>query len=62
MWDTKRQIIWLVAGLTLGTFVVYQDAHDEAQKFVPRFFAFMEMLLIIIIIVLFYIYSRKGRG
>jgi cell division protein FtsW (lipid II flippase) len=62
VWDTKRQIIWLVAGLALGTFVVYQDARDEAGKFVPGFFAFMEMLLILIIIVLFYIYSRKSRG
>jgi cell division protein FtsW (lipid II flippase) len=61
VWDTKRQIIWLVAGLALGTFVVYQDSKDEAGNFVPRFFAFMEMLLILIIIVMFYIYSRKSK-
>jgi cell division protein FtsW (lipid II flippase) len=62
VWDTKRQIIWLAAGLALGTFVVYQDSHDEAGKFGVRFFIFMEMLLILIIVVMFYIYSRRNRG
>jgi flagellar biosynthesis protein FliQ len=59
MWDTKRQLIWLVAGLTVGTLVAYADAHDEDGMFVPRFFVFMESLVLIIIAVLFYIYSRK---
>ena len=58
-WDTKRQAIWLGAGLLLGTFVAYSDAHDEDGTFVPRFFIFMESLVLIIIAVLFYIYSRK---
>jgi hypothetical protein len=58
-WDTKRQAIWLAAGLLLGTFVAYSDAHDEDGTFVPRFFIFMESLVLIIIAVLFYIYSRK---
>lgn len=61
MWDTKRQIIWLAGGLALGTLIVYQDSHDEAGKFVPRFFAFMELLLLIIILTMFYIYSRKSK-
>ncbi len=61
MWDAKRQTIWLAAGLLLGTFVVYQDAHDEAGIFNYRFFAFMELLLLAIIAVMFYIYS-KNRG
>ena len=61
MWDAKRQFIWLVAGLALGTFVAYSDAHDEDGTFVPRFFFFMESLVLIIIVSLFYIYSRKKR-
>jgi flagellar biosynthesis protein FliQ len=61
MWDTKRQFIWLVAGLILGTFVAYSDAHDEDGTFVPRFFVFMESLVLGIIALLFYLYSRKKR-
>ena len=59
MWDTKRQIIWLVAGLLIGTLVAYSDAHDENGEFVPRFFVFMESLVLLIIGGLFYLYSRK---
>ena len=61
MWDTKRQLIWLVAGLTLGTLVAYQDSFDEDGTFVPRFFIFMETLVLIIIGVLFAIYSRRKK-
>jgi len=61
MWDAKRQLIWLVAGLTLGTLVAYQDSFDEDGTFVPRFFIFMETLILIIIGVLFFIYSRKRK-
>lgn len=60
VWDAKRQMIWLVAGLALGTFVAYQDSHDEDGTFVLSFFLFMETLVLIIIGVLFYIYSRKS--
>ncbi|MBC8028616.1 MAG: hypothetical protein H7Z16_00750 [Pyrinomonadaceae bacterium] len=59
MWDAKRQLIWLGAGLALGTFVAYSDAHLEDGTFVPRFFIFMESLVLIIIGTLFYVYSRK---
>ena len=59
MWDAKRQFIWLAAGLVLGTSVAYADARDEDGTFVPRFFIFMESLVLIIIASLFYIYSRK---
>jgi len=59
MWDWKRQFIWLAAGLALGTFVAYQDSFDEDGTFVPRFFIFMESLVLIIIFVLFYLYSRR---
>ena len=61
MWDTKRQLIWLVAGLTLGTVVAYQDSFDEDGTFVPRFFFCMETLVRIIIGVLFAIYSRRKK-
>ena len=61
MWDMKRQFIWLVAGIGLGTFVAYSDAHDEDGTFVPLFFVFMESLVLIIIASLFYIYSRKKQ-
>jgi hypothetical protein len=59
MWDAKRQLIWLAAGLAFGTFVAYADAHTEDGVFVPRFFFFMESLVLIIIATLFYVYSRK---
>ena len=38
MWDAKRQFIWLVAGLALGTFVAYSDAHDEDGSLRSSFF------------------------
>jgi len=59
MWDTKRQIIWLVAGISFGTFIVYMDAHDERGRFEPSVFIFWEIILLIIILTLFYLYSRK---
>lgn len=59
MWDAKRQMVWLAAGIILGTFVAYQDSHDEDGTFVVSFFIFMETLVLIIIAMLFYIYSRK---
>ena len=60
-WDAKRQLIWLAGGLTFGTLVAFLDAHDDDGTFVPRFFVFMESLVLIIISVLFYLYSRKQR-
>ena len=59
MWDTKRQIIWLVAGISVGTFIVYQDARDDFGRFDATVFVFWEIILLIIIAVLFYLYSRK---
>jgi len=59
VWDAKRQMVWLAAGIILGTFVAYQDSHDEDGTFVVSFFIFMETLVLIIIAALFYIYSRK---
>lgn len=59
MWDTKRQIIWLVAGISFGTFIVYQDAKDEFGRFDGTVFVFWEIVLLAIIAGLFYLYSRK---
>ena len=59
MWDTKRQIIWLVAGISFGTFIVFQDAHDEVGRFDPPVFIFWEIVLLAIIVTLFWLYSRK---
>ena len=58
-WDAKRQLIWLAGGITLGTFIAFQDAHDDDGTFVPRFFLFIESLVLIIIAVLFFVYSRR---
>jgi hypothetical protein len=59
VWDRKRQITWLAAGLILGTFVAYSDAHDEDNHFVLSFFFFMESLVVLIVAALFFIYSRR---
>ena len=59
MWDTKRQIIWLLAGISFGTFIVYQDAKDEFGRFDGTVFVFWEIVLLVIIATLFYLYSRK---
>lgn len=61
MWDTKRQIIWLVAGITFGTFIIYNDAHDETGRFDRSVFAFWEIILLAIILTLFSLYSRKKK-
>jgi hypothetical protein len=59
MWDTKRQIIWLIAGISFGTFIVYQDAKDEFGRFDGTVFVFWEIILLAIIAGLFFLYSRK---
>ena len=59
MWDTKRQVIWLVAGISFGTFIIFTDAHDELGRFEPWVFVFWEIVLLVIIATLFYLYSRK---
>ena len=53
MWDLKRQIIWLVVGISFGTFIVYMDAHDESGRFEADVFAFWEIVLLAIILTLF---------
>ena len=58
-WDRKRQIVWIIGGLTIGTYVAYSDSFLDDGTFVPRFFIFMETLVVLIMIGLFYLYSRK---
>ena len=60
-WDTKRQVIWLAAGIGLGTLIAYADSHDDDGSFVPSFFIFMETLVLLIIGGLFYLYSRQQK-
>jgi len=59
MWDTKRQIIWLLAGISFGTFIVYKDARDEFGRVEVSVFVFWEIILLAIILTLFWLYSRK---
>ena len=58
-WDRKRQVVWIVGGILMGTYVAYSDSLDEDGKFGWRFFVFMELLVLLIMGVLFYLYSRK---
>lgn len=59
MWDRKRQIVWILGGLIIGTYVAYSDSFLDDGTFVPRFFIFMEALVVLIMGVLFYFYSRR---
>ena len=58
-WDRKRQVVWILGGILMGTYVAYSDSLDEDGKFGWRFFVFMELLVLLIMGVLFYLYSRK---
>ncbi len=58
-WDRKRQIVWIIGGLIIGTYVAYSDSFLDDGTFVPRFFIFMEVLVLLIMAGLFYLYSRK---
>ena len=59
MWDKKRQLIWIVGGVLMGTYVAYSNSIDDEGHFVLSFFIFMESLILIIMAVLFYLYSRR---
>lgn len=58
-WDRKRQLVWILGGLIVGTYVAYSDSFLDDGTFVPRFFIFMEGLILLIMAGLFYLYSRK---
>ena len=59
MWDRKRQLIWLGAGLLFGTFSLYPLALDDAGRADWQYFLQLEALLVLIICVMFYVYGRK---
>ena len=59
MWDKKRQLIWVAGGLLMGTYVAYSNSFLDDGTFVPRFFIFMESLILLIMAGLFYLYSRR---
>jgi hypothetical protein len=59
VWDRKRQVIWILGGLIMGTYIAYSDSLDENGKFGLRFFVFMEAIILLIMGGLFYLYSRK---
>ena len=60
MWDRKRQLIWLGAGLVCGSFFLYPLAIDEATGRPDwPYFLQLEALLVLVISVMFYLYSRK---
>jgi hypothetical protein len=58
VWDRKRQLIWIIGGLAMGTFVAYSNSFLDDGRFVPSFFVFMEMMILLIMAGLFYLYSR----
>ena len=59
MWDKKRQWIWLIGGLVVGTYISYSDSLLDDGTFVPSFFVFMESLVLLIMAGLFYFYSKR---
>ena len=59
VWDRKRQLIWVVGGLIVGTYIAYSDSLLDDGTFVPKFFIFMELMVLLIMAGLFYLYSRR---
>ena len=60
MWDKKRQLIWVVGGLIVGTYIAFSDSWTDEGEFSITFFVFMETLVLMIMAGLFYYYSRKS--
>jgi len=60
VWDKKRQLIWIVGGVLMGTFVAYTNAFTDDGVFSFSFFMFMELLILLIMGVLFHFYSKKS--
>ncbi|HEY2962742.1 MAG TPA: hypothetical protein VGJ37_10030 [Pyrinomonadaceae bacterium] len=59
VWDRKRQVIWVLGGLIIGTYIAYSDSLLEDGAFIWRFFVFMEAMILLIMGGLFYLYSRR---
>ena len=61
MWDRKRQFIWIIGGVLMGTYVAYSNSFtDDDHTFSLSFFIFMESLILLIMAGLFYYYSRRN--
>jgi hypothetical protein len=61
VWDKKRQWIWIIGGVLMGTFVAYSNSFtDDDGTFSLRFFIFMEGLILLIMAGLFYLYSKRN--
>jgi len=58
VWDRKRQLVWILGGLVMGTYVAYSNSFLDDGTFVLSFFVFMETLILLIMAGLFYFYSR----
>ena len=59
MWDKKRQLIWIIGGFLMGTYVAYFNSITDDGEFSFSFFVFMEALILLIMLVLFYLYSKR---
>jgi hypothetical protein len=59
VWDKKRQLLWVIGGIVVGTYVAFSDSFLDDGTFVPSFFIFMETLVLLIMGALFYLYSRR---
>jgi cytochrome bd-type quinol oxidase subunit 1 len=59
VWDRKRQLIWVIGGLLMGTYVAYFNSITDEGDFVLSFFIFMEVLIVLIMAGLFYLYSKR---
>jgi hypothetical protein len=60
VWDRKRQLIWIIGGVLMGTYVAYFNSITDDGVFSLSFFFFMETLILLIMAGLFYVYSRRG--
>jgi hypothetical protein len=61
VWDKKRQLIWIIGGVVMGTYVALSNSFTEDDRtFSLKFFIFMECLILLIMAGLFYFYSRRN--
>jgi hypothetical protein len=60
VWDRKRQLIWVIGGVVMGTYVAFSNSITDDKEFSLSFFMFMELLILLIMAGLWYLYSRKG--
>jgi len=59
VWDRKRQLIWIIGGILMGTYVAYFNSITDDGEFSLSFFFFMETVILLIMAGLFYLYSRR---